>query len=889
MHKLILLLLILFCALPVTAQGPSADWQTIRTPHFRVHYPIEYAEWATRAAGRLESIREVVSAEIGFTPPQVIDVLVINPIAQPNGSAWPLLDTPRMIFYTEPPLPDDQIGAYGHWIDLLAVHETAHLVHMLRPSRNPMQRLLERSVFPFNPITLRGPRWITEGYATVIEGRITGTGRPSSTIRALILRRWAETGRLPSYAQLNSNRQFLGMSMAYLMGSAFLEWLEERHGPDSLRHLWARMTARQRRSFPEAFAGVFGDRPERMYGRFVAELTASAMALERATEYREGELFQETPRASGDPAVSPDGTQLAVVIRDREKPQRLVIWQTGPAEEEEKRFTERLERILARDPEDVAPVRARPLPRKERHSLTMPDGGDIDSPRWTHDGTRIIFGHRMPDREGFLHYDLFEWTPATGSLRRVTRLADVRSADPMPDGRTAVAVRSRYGTSELVTVDLTTGAVTPRSDASIDVVYTHPRISPDGGRLAHVEHRDRRWRLVVDGREIPLPGDPATPEWLSPDEVIVTVFSRGFAELYRVSLDGTATAVTRTAGGAFTPAPSSDGRLFFMSLNPDGRVVRVLPELSPAPALPEIDASLIPAIPPPTSEGVAFETREVSSRPYGIGRQEPAWLMSQNYASGQRSLEIGARLGDVVGRLNTLVLASLASGDLPDGAALATAWRGWPVTIGAHVYTTDEDDGIELRGSWSQVRPLARLSLSAGALDDELFADGAFSTWQAAGTSRFDQRLEIGIHESLYRLSGSAGFRRGGLRLGARYDHAGGGDFALGGLPSSLLPRSAYAARILDPALPVALLSGERYDGIRVETKLPGIPFTAFYQRHEIDATRLSLAGGEIALSSSALPILKMPGLDLTLGAAYLFDAPREGDTNFWLGMRWRP
>jgi hypothetical protein len=104
---------------------------------------------------------------------------------------------------------------------------------------------------------------VLEGYATVIEGRLTGAGRPSSTIRALILRRWAENGRLPTYAQLNSDRRFLGMSMAYLTGSAFLEWLEQQPGvaPDALRNLWSRLTARHRRSFDEAFIGVFGDRP----------------------------------------------------------------------------------------------------------------------------------------------------------------------------------------------------------------------------------------------------------------------------------------------------------------------------------------------------------------------------------------------------------------------------------------------------------------------------------------------------------------------------------------------------------------------------------------------------------------------------------------------------
>ena len=126
---------------------------------------------------------------------------------------------------------------------------------------------------------LRAPRWIFEGYATVIEGRITGSGRPSGSMRAAILRKWALEGRLPTYAQLNSDRRFLGLSMAYLMGSAFLEWLEQRSGPDALRHLWARLTARQRRTFDEAFIGVYGERPDKLYGEFVAQLTESARAL----------------------------------------------------------------------------------------------------------------------------------------------------------------------------------------------------------------------------------------------------------------------------------------------------------------------------------------------------------------------------------------------------------------------------------------------------------------------------------------------------------------------------------------------------------------------------------------------------------------------------------
>jgi Tol biopolymer transport system component len=883
------LALALLLTVPVLAQGPSADWRTVETPHFRVHYPREYEAWSLRAAERLESIRDAVSQEVGFTPTQTIDVLVINPVADANGVAWPFLDTPRMIFYAEPPGPDEQLGAFGHWIDILAVHETAHLVHMLRPTRNPFGHFIERFGLPLNPITLRAPRWVLEGYATVVEGRLTGAGRPTSTIRALILRRWAENGRLPSYGQLNSDQRFLGMSMAYLMGSAYLEWLEQRSGPGSLRNLWSRMTAREKRSFEQAFTGVFGDRPDRLYGRFVAELTASALTVERGTELREGVLFQETPRASGDPAVSPDGAQLAVVIRDREKPQQLVVWSTGAAEEEQKKYEERVEKMLARDPEDVRAILARPLPRKAVHSLVLPDGGDIDGPRWTRDGKSLVFAHRVPDAEGFLHFDLYRWDFET--LTRITHLADVRDADPLPDGRTAIALRSRYGASQLVTVDLTTGAVTPREEASIDQVVTHPRVSPDGTRTAYVAHRGGRWTLFVNDAAVTVPGDPASPEWLSNDELLVTVFARGFAELYRVKLDGTSTPVTRTAGGAFDGAPSPDGRLFFMSLDPDGYVVRLLDAMQPAPVPPLLDAALVPAIPPAAlSAPPTFVAQPVTPHAYGVGRQELGWFASTNFAPDQQAFELGVRFGDVVGRLDTLIIGSLGRDDSPEGGAIATAWRGWPVELLAHAFTTDGENGLEVRGLWSRRFPQSRLTLEAGALsDDLLFGSAAFSTRQVLGASSLDETVRVDLDDDHYRGIASLAYRTGTFRIAGRYQHDGGTRVTLGGLPSSILPRSAYAHRVLDPSLPVAARAGEDYDGWRIESTVPGVPLTAFYQRHTLDGASLSLAGAQLEFHTDPDPVLKFPALDLTLGVARVLDEPLRGDTQWWLGMRWRP
>src|SRR5438132_1347092 len=83
------------------------------------------------AAARLEPVRDAVVKEVGFDPPQTTDVLVMNPAAETNGLTISLLDTPRIVLWTEPPEPELSIGEFRDWIDVVLVHEETHLVHLL--------------------------------------------------------------------------------------------------------------------------------------------------------------------------------------------------------------------------------------------------------------------------------------------------------------------------------------------------------------------------------------------------------------------------------------------------------------------------------------------------------------------------------------------------------------------------------------------------------------------------------------------------------------------------------------------------------------------------------------------------------------------------------------
>jgi hypothetical protein len=841
------------------AQGPDSNWRTISTPHFRIHYPVQYEAWAKRAASDIESVREAVVREVGFSPPQITDILVVNPIAESNGATLPFLDHPRIVLFTDPPEPESQIGEFSDWIDLLTVHEMAHLVHLLRPSRNPLQRMLSH-LLPINPIALSAPRWVLEGYATVIEGRLTGSGRPASSIRAAILRKWAISGRLPAYSQLNSDRRFLGMSMAYLAGSAFLEWLERRSGPNSLRQLWARMTARQRRSFDQAFEGVFGEPPERLYGQFTAELTERAMAVERSEErsLREGELWQKTTRGTGDPVVSPDGSKLAFVQRNERGEAKLIIVSTGPNPEEGK-FKKRIERMLKRDPEDVAPVRTKPIPRKPLHTLKPRDGGDITSPRWTRDGNSILYTRKQPDREGFLHHDLFLWTPAAHRHRRVTHLADVEDADPMPDGQAAIAVRNRNGFSQLVIVNFA-GEVKPYNEPSLDRIFSHPRASADG-RIAWAEHDGSGWRVGKIAGAF-------SPEW-SGDKLYATVASGGFIDIARI--DDGVHLLTRTAGAALDPAPAPDGSLYFMSLEPDGLVIRNLKNVEPALSrLEPLETRLAPAIPPVIATAATFQHEPTSApRPYGFGRPEWSALFGGSWTAYDHIDEYGVRVGDVVGRFDALAIA--ASG----GGAVAATWRGWPVATTAHIFR----HGVEIRGNYEIHAPLTLFSVEAGGLggrSSRAFVDSSFAIRQEKSSVTLRVAADSKNH---VRTKVRAGAHIGPLRVAAAVEAA--NRMTLGGVASSVTPDALLIERVLDPALPIGFAEVKRYRGARGELTLSGL--TAFWQRH---ASHLTVRGIEWTSHAPPVPLLGLPEFDVTAGAARVSGVR---GTKGWLALRWRP
>lgn len=877
---------------PCRAQASSEPWRTIETVHFRIHYSAPFEAWAKRMAASIETIYLQVTDFVGYVPPEPIDIVVADPAADSNGYALPFLDRPVAVLWAFPPDAESGIGDFTDWMDLVSVHEIAHIVHLTRP-RNRAALLSRLLPLPVGPVAIASPRWVIEGYATVVEGALTGSGRPNSSFRAMVLRRFAIEGKLPSYGALSATSGWLGGSMAYLVGSSFLEWLEAREGASSLQRLWKRIASRRGGDFFSAFRAVFGRSPSDLYDRYRAELTAAAIEEEKRREsagLAEGELWQRLSGGTLSPQVSPDGKRLLARRAPARGESFLAVW---PFEETdaERRAEERrrkAEEALLADSNEVADKPEVPPRRAPRWRLSRWNGQAPEEPRWMPDSRRVLFSRRVPDQEGVLRLDLFSWEVESGQVSRVTRLADVSDADPAPGGAWAIAVHNRYGVSSLARVDLATGQTrlvdTGPAAPQAWRVWSHPRVCPDGKAIAALLHENGEWRLVT----VPSEGGPprpiassavGAPAW-GPDGTRVFFGSdaSGVWEIASVDAAGSETpsAVTRVTGGAFSPAVAPDATsLFFLELTARGVDLRRLPlPAEPVTSLPR-GASDYPILPPPSEESRLFEQSEVgASRPYRALATEVIRVASGfSVGPSGNSYQTGAEGSDVVGRLDWLALGSFGNGTGPRGGSLAAAWSGLPARLTVQLFSALEKPGSqrlvkrpeldqERRGvlataSWGRPFDGGRVAAEIGGGWTRVEAVEAGETLsRTLGSTRLFGELRR-IHgrsglEASVDLQGALGNTAGGfwrqfsvqgsltgitsvasLSLFARYGDTGGAPtrfdlFRVGGADSAILPPGLDRNRVGSPALPAALQLGERLVAYRAELAFSGLPLVVY-------------------------------------------------------------
>ncbi|MDX1631116.1 MAG: hypothetical protein R3234_04605 [Thermoanaerobaculia bacterium] len=887
-------------ATPIRAQGPpssSREWRTLESEGYLVHFLPLAERYARAVAARLPEVRARVRDLVGSSPSDTVQFVVTAPATETEPGVLPFHDSPALASSGTPPDAGLLVGPFSDWISRDLFQRHVALSHLVRRPASWWLKSAQR-ILPVSPFALRSPPWVTTAYPETGTATVFGDQPLQQVLTGQLL----ASGRWPSFQEIaDVGEVWPGLDGTEVVGVSFLRYLEGRMPGRTLGELWARMGS-EGSSFEEAIREVTGSPLPRLYESATRELQKAA---DRARRPIDG-----TPLAEGLSALSAQrgpGGRWIVETFGGLRGRTLQVVLEG--------------RVTAR--------------------LPLPSRGGTAGPRWLPDGS-ILFTQAMREAQGIRRNELMRWVPQQGLVEQITREGDLSGADPLPRGGEVVAMRHRGGVSTLVRTDLVTGSSRTLVEWPVDQLAGHPRVSPDGERVAFLLHDGKgRWHLVVyhqsEDRLQRLPGDGfpvlAWPEWSDDGTRILTVAgTRREFGLARWDLEG--------GPPRFRPLPGIpvatgwDGETAMTVVNPfSGGARIVFVESFPARPAPAIEAPVWPVTTPATEE----------ARPYGLGPREASSIYSGMYAPSGRVYTGGYRYGDLLGGWEVFAIAALSQAGEESGGLISGAWRKWRIPLEVHSYRIERrpsrqpesvpglgrsldatEMGVAVGTSWRRSR--ARRDLT-GALfvkagrrerpDRRRSAENYTLSIDLGGewNNRPNSRASVG---GSLDLRGAAGRREdddwyatgaaiGGhlllgdtWKLGLRWRRDRVWDapteldrFALGGVPSSLLPARLDFSRIYEPALPVGTLLGDRYERARLEIGFLDWPLRITFDRHRMADSdgswgdSLRVVGMELSLDRGIRPLYRHPSSSIRVGTAYILDAPFEDDLAAWAGIAW--
>lgn len=651
------------------AQRPDAEWRTIATPHFRVHFEPAAEEVARRAAATAESSYAALAREL--VPPRGIIELVVSDDVDFSNGYTTTFPTNRIVVYAQPPVDEPSLRNYSDWMALVVTHELTHVFHLDRSRGGwlALQRVFGRNPYLF-PAAYE-PRWMSEGIAVYYESRLTGSGRIVGTTHRAIARAAASGNRIPSLSGLSVARtRFPGGGSVYVYGALVIDELAREKGPASVpgfiersSHALPFMYNRvAKKEFGESFKDLLRAVRDSSVARLEPATGAAPLGdwrplvtgfdLVRAPRWRDGHIVfagddgRETPGAY---ELAPDGT---------------------------------LRRIGRR-------VGAEP-------NVPLADGSLLTA--------QLEFSGPAEIRS-----DLY--VQRGRRLHRLTHGQRLAAPDARADGE-IVAVQGDPGTTVIVRVSRDGQRVRPIVMASLDTQWAQPRWSPDGRLIAAVRlvHGGRSQVVVLDtaGRVRRIVADEegsvsASPAWGGDGTTLWFTSDRtGTSEVWVATIpadEGVPATLARVSDAVTAlsdPEPAAaGGRIAAVRLGADGMTLGSGVALPADTAVAAVAAGGARREPPPAPRDGS------PAHPYHAARQLlPRYWIPTLYTR-DRALVVGGTTSgnDVIGRHAWAASVEASTRRNEQGGAVGYAWAG----LGRPVLQLGASQGWD--GAGSIVRP----------------------------------------------------------------------------------------------------------------------------------------------------------------------------------------
>ncbi len=226
-------------------QYTSFKWQVMQTDHFKIYFYSEEAELAEIAARSAEEAYKILSAKFNheiYAPIPLIIYSHPNHFVQTNVT-WSMLPE-NVAGFTEfikgrVVIPFN--GSYSDF-DNVIQHELVHVFMIAKINRSGRERGRLSTVYP--------PLWFTEGLAEC-------WSRELDSETDLIIRDMVINGRLPS---IKGFYAFFGSYYMYKLGESVCNFIEDHYGADKLTRIFDNWTIG--RNFNEVVSYTLGDNLE---------------------------------------------------------------------------------------------------------------------------------------------------------------------------------------------------------------------------------------------------------------------------------------------------------------------------------------------------------------------------------------------------------------------------------------------------------------------------------------------------------------------------------------------------------------------------------------------------------------------------------------------------
>ena len=606
------------------SHDPSLTWNSLRSPHFVVHFHDGEEHLARTSIGIAEQVHARLSQQLNWSPVEPTDIVLTDGIDLSNGYAQ-VFPADRINIFVNPPDNINGLEDHGGWLTTVITHEYTHILHLDKARGAP--RFL-RNVFGRNFLLFPNvfqPTWLIEGIATYVETDVQhGHGRGQSAYFDMLMREESRNGIKPITQVNQPIATWPGGSTPYLYGVQFHNFIADSQGPQKITQLVENyskniipffVNSNSRRVLGKGMAQLW---PE--FDQYVSRKYTGQLAAIQARGVRQGTRITQHGYYTGASRVLTDGTLFYLRADGKSEPALMV---------------------------------QRPGQNRAEHLVDVHTSARFD----VHDGAGILLVQPEVFNNASFYYDLYRVDMHSGRTRRLTQGGRYHFAAWSPDGKSIAAAREALGVSSLLLLTPEGKPLQTLWNGVDSEVVTDISWSPDGKTLvASVWRPDNGWNLelfsLASRQWTALTQDKAIeahPQFSADGASILFVSDHdGVYNVRRMYLaDRRITTLTNLEGGAFRPSQvTAQGPLFYTGMGVNGFDLYRMDDIKEEPlsVAPSVTAAVAAADPAPRTD----VTREKYS-PYS-GLRPRWWLPHVAVETGRTELGVVTSASDPLER-----------------------------------------------------------------------------------------------------------------------------------------------------------------------------------------------------------------------------------------------